>query len=211
MNRILIDEYEKKLIDIKGIIEITQEDSHIHLDGNNQILGIIMNEFHKLTFDIESDANLKMNVFWDTPPKELDLSINIQNNAKFQSHFNIAVKNDFHFNYQNNLLGNDSISKTTIHVVTEENATCKIRTTGYIKKDTTNNEFLEELKGITSNISSITFLPDLIVDSDSVVANHNASIKYIDEEELFYLKSKGLDEKKAKKLIKTGFLRQGGE
>jgi len=52
------------------------------------------------------------------------------------------------------------------------------------------------------------------VESDDVNAIHNATIKCIDEMELFYLQSKGIPKKFAIDLIKDGFLQlknQGGE
>ena len=67
---------------------------------------------------------------------------------------------------------------------------------------------MEELKGLELENQTITFLPDLIVNSNDVVASHNATIKCINEEELFYLKSKGLDEWTSKELIKNGFLKK---
>ena len=45
-----------------------------------------------------------------------------------------------------------------------------------------------------------------MVDSSEVTAIHNATLRCINELELFYLKSKGLDEITSKELIKNGFL-----
>lgn len=49
-------------------------------------------------------------------------------------------------------------------------------------------------------------LPILEVENDDVRCSHGASVGQINEEQLFYLLSRGLDEKQARKLIICGFL-----
>lgn len=48
--------------------------------------------------------------------------------------------------------------------------------------------------------------PNLEVFADDVKASHGATISMLDEEELFYLKSRGIPESKAADLLKEGFL-----
>lgn len=47
-------------------------------------------------------------------------------------------------------------------------------------------------------------IPSLFVDNSSVTAKHGASVGNIDEDKLYYLMSRGLDERSAVKLIVTG-------
>ena len=49
-------------------------------------------------------------------------------------------------------------------------------------------------------------IPNLIVNTNDVEANHGVSIGSIDEKELFYLMSKGIDRHNAVKIIEEGFL-----
>jgi len=49
-------------------------------------------------------------------------------------------------------------------------------------------------------------IPGLEIEADQVRASHSASIGQIDEEQVFYLMSRGLDEGEAKKTIVSGFL-----
>ncbi len=44
-------------------------------------------------------------------------------------------------------------------------------------------------------------IPNLIIDSNDIVANHSAYIGEINEEELFYMKSRGISSKEIQKLI----------
>ena len=50
-------------------------------------------------------------------------------------------------------------------------------------------------------------MPNLIVKSSRIIANHNATISPVDENDLFYLESKGLSNESATSLIKEGFLK----
>ena len=64
----------------------------------------------------------------------------------------------------------------------------------------------EDVRAFNSESSKISILPNLIVDSNDVVANHNVTISNINEEELFYLNSKGINESDAIKLLRNGFM-----
>lgn len=50
--------------------------------------------------------------------------------------------------------------------------------------------------------------PALAVDTNDVKAGHGASIRNLGDEELFYLKSRGLDEDSARKMMVSGFLKE---
>ena len=50
--------------------------------------------------------------------------------------------------------------------------------------------------------------PELEIDSNDVKASHSASIGQVDEEQLFYLMSRGLTRQKAVKLIVEAFLNE---
>lgn len=54
--------------------------------------------------------------------------------------------------------------------------------------------------------SSATAEPELEILANRVRASHSASVGKIDEDQLLYIKSRGVDEKEAKNLIINGFL-----
>jgi Fe-S cluster assembly protein SufD len=60
---------------------------------------------------------------------------------------------------------------------------------------------------ITSNTAEANTLPELEINNQEVSCSHGASIGDIDEEQLFYLCSHGLNEETARALITTGFLK----
>ncbi len=55
-------------------------------------------------------------------------------------------------------------------------------------------------EGSTANI-----IPSLQVDNDQVEAGHGATVGGLDEKELFYLRSRGLDEERARRLVMEGY------
>ena len=58
---------------------------------------------------------------------------------------------------------------------------------------------------IFTNSKSDT-IPTNIVDNNSSYLEHEATVSKIEEDKLFYLMSKGIDEDKAKELIVLGFV-----
>ena len=65
----------------------------------------------------------------------------------------------------------------------------------------------QKAKGLTlSKNAKIKAMPNLYIDEYDVIANHAASIGSISKEDLFYLMSRGLEERDAAKLIVLGFV-----
>ena len=56
------------------------------------------------------------------------------------------------------------------------------------------------------NKSSAVAEPELEIKNNEVKASHSASVGRIDEEQLFYLESRGVEKHDAEKLIIKGFL-----
>jgi Fe-S cluster assembly protein SufD len=52
-------------------------------------------------------------------------------------------------------------------------------------------------------------LPDMSVDENDVKATHSSAMSPVDPEAMFYLMSKGIDEREVRKLIVTGFFADG--
>ena len=59
---------------------------------------------------------------------------------------------------------------------------------------------------IVDNISKSDTIPTNIVENDSSNIHHEATVSKIDEDQLFYLMSRGLNEDKAKELLIMGFI-----
>ena len=69
------------------------------------------------------------------------------------------------------------------------------------------NSFLTQRVLLLSDQSQAEVVPDLEILTDDVKCSHAASISHLDEEQLFYLMSRGLSRTQAEKLIIKGFLK----
>ncbi|MBN2299664.1 MAG: SufD family Fe-S cluster assembly protein [Acholeplasmataceae bacterium] len=77
-----------------------------------------------------------------------------------------------------------------------------------IEKGMKHANAFQTLKGIiTSDQAVVEVNPILLIDEFDVKAGHGATIGKIEEEAMFYLRSRGLTEKEAEKLIVHGFLK----
>ena len=78
---------------------------------------------------------------------------------------------------------------------------------GTIEKGYEKSDCQQLNKGIIlSDKGEIKVIPTLYIDEYDVKAGHGAAIGQIDENQLFYLKSRGLDEVQAKNLIISGYI-----
>ena len=200
-----IDEPITSLTNFEGTLWITK-DSHVHLNGKNKIEGLTCEENNQITIELEDDASLIWIVHTTHFPQNVTIIILENNHTKLDLSWYLELEENTKLNLENKLLGNENESHLQIHAVNVKASTCQIKSTGYIKKDTQDNQFEEELKGLILYPNTMIFLPELIVDSNKINAKHNATMKCIDEEEIFYLASKGISRETSIELIKNGFL-----
>ena len=134
--------------------------------------------------------------------------INIYSNNKSIVNISLGIvfNEENNLEIKNSLIGNEAYSKIMIKAIQKDDEKSILKTVGIINEKTKGNEFLEQIKVLNFKKQQIICLPELLVYSNEAVANHNATIKNIDVEELFYLNSKGLSNDLAKKIIKEGFL-----
>ena len=107
----------------------------------------------------------------------------------------------------NNIIKNNIKSNIRVRGVALENATAIIDSNGKVTEKTLNNEFNEDLRGLNLENGFIKINPNMFIDSNDVIANHNSTIGNINKDYLFYLNSKGIENDNAKKLIISGFLK----
>lgn len=55
--------------------------------------------------------------------------------------------------------------------------------------------------------SKVDLVPSLEIDENEVQAGHGASVGRVDDEQLFYLTSRGIDRKSAERMVAEGFLK----
>lgn len=101
----------------------------------------------------------------------------------------------------------NTFGKVMIKGVAENGARIKVRGLVRIEKQAQNTDsFLSMKVLLLDKKSSAIAEPELEILANKIKASHSASVGKIDEEQLFYLKSRGISEKEAKYIIVKGFI-----
>ncbi len=121
----------------------------------------------------------------------------------------ILANGNEHYDVNSNIIheGHHSNSNTNVRATLEGNSVSVMR--GSIKVSNKANESNAYFSGnalLLSQNARCNALPFLEIEGDRAQAKHSASITNVDYDQLFYMQSRGLDEKKAKNLLVEGFL-----
>lgn len=102
---------------------------------------------------------------------------------------------------------NDTTSLLNNYGICNNKSTININTNGLVVKDAKRSNIRQKSKGILIDLeSTISANPWLQIDEFDCLANHGAGIGAIDEEDLYYLMSRGLTKSNSEKLIIGGFV-----
>lgn len=205
MNKIVLDEDYYKLENEEIDLKITKKNTTLEITGN-----VVINDF-----DTVEDINLKIvlndnsSLIYNKYNKDItytNILIDVNNNTNLE--FNQSVYSTLESNHKikANILGNNNNTTINFYGVSNIKGKILVEATGDVKKNINNNEMLENIRILTLNEEENIIYPNLLVSSDEVSINHNATISGLDEDYLFYLESKGLSKKEATKLITKGFI-----
>jgi Fe-S cluster assembly protein SufD len=99
-------------------------------------------------------------------------------------------------------------ARTSIKAVVDGRGRVNLKGTIIVRPGAQNtNSFLEERVLLLSQNATAEAVPNLEIEANDVKCSHAATIGQIDQEQLFYLQSRGLTTAQAKSLIAQGFLR----
>jgi len=120
---------------------------------------------------------------------------------------NIGAYNDvFTVNQDVSHQAKSTISNITNSLISNQNAKLNYSVSGRILKGNEFSSCKQTNKGIILNeAGEIGVIPKLYIDEYNVEASHGAAIGQIDEEQLYYLLSRGLTEAEARSLIISGY------
>lgn len=193
MNKIIMDGDNLKLDNFDTEI-IVMKDSKLYL----------LDKSEDLNLKIILEDNTSLDIYdFNTHNKKTIIEVEQNNNTKFNYYHTFKIDHDYEFTYNANLLGNNNINNITISGVAIGFAHMFVD--GKVKENTKGNELNENIKVLTTKGKAF-ISPMLHVSALDVIANHNTAISNIREDELFYLKSKGIDEEEAISLIEDGYL-----
>ena len=104
-------------------------------------------------------------------------------------------------------LAPNTVSNIISKSISANGGVANYRGTVKINKDAINSKSIIKCDTILlDDISKSDTIPKNIVENNSSYLEHEATVSKLDEEKLFYLMSRGLDEEKAKELLIIGFI-----
>lgn len=201
MNKINVKDKSIHLENDVYLLEVNNpQDLEINVTKNSNTKLVItgFNNYH-LKINVLENANITINSL--NKNNSSNIEINLYYNANIIYNHSVSSNFDSINIFTINHLDNNSKSFITNNGVNLSNNKLFFEINGIIPKD---------LKDITCNQSSkiINFsngnskiIPNLIIDSNDIIANHSSYIGEIEENELFYLLSRGLTKDRIKDLI----------
>ena len=103
----------------------------------------------------------------------------------------------------------NSISKELYKNILNDKANVAFNGKIYVKKNAKKtNAFQLNKNIILSNEATVKTKPQLEIITDDVKCSHGATIEKINQKQLFYLKSRGIEEKKSKKILIKAFIEE---
>lgn len=163
----------------------------------------IIDEVQDLEIAVESFNKQTINIYSDNL-KSFNINISMQDDATLLINLAGLIKKATSINIMVNINGNNNkclIKSRTIAINDSGNVMVNVKA----KENSVNNEILEDLKGINEE-GTICLLPILEIDTSEVNASHYATVGGYNENELFYLESKGLSPIIAKNILKKVFI-----
>lgn len=138
-----------------------------------------------------------------------NLKINILENNDTTLEFNYSLYQSIKASIilDSKVLGNNNKCSMNVYGVSDKDGAIVVNATGSVLENIKDNNLLENIRILMLNDSENVIVPNLLVGSNEVSVNHNATISSLDTNYLYYLNSKGLSYEDAKKLIVKGFLK----
>ena len=207
MNIININTNDFEINDENCKIIINNDEVNLRINGNSTIYDFNECENLKLKIDVLENSSINYYMFSNNNFKNKIIEINNYENSITNFNYSFINNDNCKLIINNNIIKNNIKSNIRVRGVALENATAIIDSNGKVTEKTLNNEFNEDLRGLNLENGFIKINPNMFIDSNDVIANHNSTIGNINKDYLFYLNSKGIENDNAKKLIISGFLK----
>ena len=201
MNKINIEQ-DKIFLD-NGIyfLEVSDDielDIEIKENAKSKLI-IVGNSSYKINYLLKNNSELIVHSL--NKDNSVNVSITLLKKSKLTYHHsvinNLVSDNIFKIIHQEN----ESISNIYNNGINQSKDKLFFQIDGIIPKGLTNIICSQSSKIINFNNGNSKIIPNLIIDSNDIVASHAAYIGNIDNDTKFYLESRGIKEENIKKLI----------
>lgn len=206
MNKLVLNS-KKRLNKNLEVLEITGENTILEIEEKVEIDTIL---FPKETFETTwvLKKGTKAIICFAQKLENIDGKITIisEEKANLIFHMGIYASKKNHLEIKNIIEGNDCESDIKMRIAPLERSKFYLKATGVIKKNTKNSTYLEDIKYLSEFRGDIICLPELLVESEDSNANHNMTVAGVNQEDLFYLESRGLSKEKSREIICQNFV-----
>ena len=206
MNKILVKEDNIVLDNEIVELEFKTLKCNLTIKGSVWIDDLNNNNLEELNITLLDGSRLLYNKY----TKDIkNLKINILENNDTTLEFNYSLYQSIKASIilDSKVLGNNNKCSMNVYGVSDKDGAIVVNATGSVLENIKDNDLLENIRILMLNDSENVIVPNLLVGSNEVSVNHNATISSLDMNYLYYLNSKGLSYEEAKKLIVKGFLK----
>ena len=200
MNKIELGSKSIHLLDDVYLLEINDKiDLEINVSNVNSKLIIVGYHDYHLKINVNDNAKLIVNSL--NFNNSVSILINLYQDSKVV--FNHSVSSDIDSNneFSINHYGNNSESIINNNAINLGKNKLFFKIDGVVKKDLHSITCNQSSKIINFDQGNSKIIPNLIIDSNDIIANHASYIGEINEDDLFYLASRGLKIDIIRKLI----------
>ncbi len=207
MNKIIIENDNISFEDEEVIAKFKAK--NLTIDIKNKV---IINEFsddniiQKLTINIHEKSCLILNFFNKNANLNLDMQINIYDKGSFYGNIGLIASKENNINVTTNMYQDNIKNILNIKGISKNDGYFNIKVDGNVKEKTYNNIMRESIKLLNLNNKENKILPNMLVATSEVKAEHFVTISNISDAELFYLQSRGISSKLASKLLEKAFI-----
>lgn len=206
-NKIIIDS-NTYIIEKSGNYFLNPNDGDYNIIVNSnikcQLVIISENRNYKVSYLLNDNSNLE--VYSLNKDSNMIISFDLMENANLIYNNSVLAKKDSISNIVINHLENNSSSVINNNGINFTSNKLYFVLDGIIKNELTNITCSQNSKIINFLCGNSKVIPNLIIDSNDIVANHSAYIGRVSDDDMFYLQSRGINKEDVKKLICKGLL-----
>lgn len=194
--------------------KIVIEDSNIKNDFNvekgNECIFNLINEKdcnNSLIFNLDDNSSAKINIFDASVSTNRTITINL-NGTNSSVVLNLSVlslgENTYEVNINHN--NKNTNSNSNLHGLALKDNKIYFKNNGTIKHGSSKSDLQQDNKIIIMDNNDSKIEPNLFIDEYDISASHGAYVGKFKEEDIFYLKTRGLSEEESYNLLINGFL-----
>lgn len=206
-NKIRVGSFKTSILDNKPLfLEIectTKLDITIGENVSSKIIILSCNDYD-INIKLLNGAKLLINSL--NKNNNVNSNITLMENSMITYNHSVLNSDNSINSFNINHIDNSSISYLNNNGVNNSNGKLFFSINGIIPKELKNITCNQSSKIINYKNGDSKVIPNLIIDSNDIIANHSAYIGEIGEEELFYMKSRGINEEDIRKLVYKGVL-----